>query len=126
MPFRIDGTVSALTEIFVRLIASPSLSELVDVDSELDSLLSVTSSLLERQAPAADTDPESSIVSLCLALIDSIGEFLKSSPSTVVLQRLLAVQSGVLPWLHDADSVLDDSRYNDHVRSPRSFTFPLT
>ena len=118
--FRPEGTLAALTLIYELLEEPPVVAGLGEQenDSALSSLFKLTCNVLEQHAPKRSSSQEKRVqFERCLELIRNLEMFLRATSPPLMLSRLLALQAGLLPWLHDAEEVLGDIQYNEYIAS---------
>lgn len=117
---RLEGTLTALALIYELLEEPPVVcgSDEAESDGELSSLFRLTSDILERHAPRRSSSQERPAqLGRCLDLIRNLEMFFRATPSSLLISRLLALQTGLLPWLHDTEEILSDIQYNEYIAS---------
>jgi hypothetical protein len=89
-----------------------------DNENALSLLFELTCDILEQHAPRRSSSQEQRLrLERDLDLIRNLEMFLRATPSSQILSRVLALQRGLLPWLHDAEETLSDIQYNEYITS---------
>jgi hypothetical protein len=117
---RPEGTLAALALIYELLEEPPVVCDSSETgnDGALFSLFMFTSHVLERHVPRRSSSQEPPAhLERCLHLIRNLEMFFRATPSSLLVNRLLALQTGLLPWLHDAEEILSDIQYNEYIAS---------
>ena len=88
-------------------------------EHRLSQFFALVSDLLCKNSPQdlisrQGTDP--TILDNALQMIRGLEHVMGSTPVALVLSRLSAVETGLLPWLHDSMEALSDDQYNNFVR----------
>ncbi|KAF7980499.1 hypothetical protein HWV62_38002 [Athelia sp. TMB] len=93
----------------------------VDAPSHMpSSILSTLSTFLASIYP-----PQSDNLSFCLCLMSAIKDFILSTPATLVIPLVDALQTSLCVWIVDEDERVPEKEYNDVGRVPPPAICPL-
>ena len=87
-------------------------------EHRLSQLFTLVSDLLHKNPPQDlvsynETDP--TVLSSALRMIRGLENVMRVTPVALLLSRLSAIETGLLPWLHDSLEALSNDQYNDFV-----------
>lgn len=116
-PYSLIGVLTNLKLVLELVVESSTPgSEGTNDEKKLSKVLALVADILGENPPiSSGAEEQPASVPYALDLLQTLRYLLIATPTPLLLNRLLALQSGLLPWLHDHEEALTEVQYNDFV-----------